>query len=231
VTSLPGFDDWLNRALVEQAAKSDQSVEAYVAQAVAERLMADVAGANESSTDFVGHLWAADIQISEESPGPQSVVADPERLQALHATGLLDAPREAMYDRIADMAATALATPGAALTLVDRDRQFFVSMHGSPGDSPDSRETPLERSVCQYAVASREPLVITDARADPVLKYNPAVTDGTVVSYLGIPLIDSGDHAIGTLCVWDTSPRDWTPGHVNILRDLAELAAARIFGE
>jgi hypothetical protein len=231
MTSLPGFDDWLDRMLVEQAAKSNQSVEDYVAQAVAERLMADAAGPDGGSAEFLDHLSAANIHISEESPGPNPVVADPERLEALHATGLLDAPREEAYDRIADMAATALGTPGAALTLVDRDRQFFVALHGSPGDSPDSRETPLDRSVCQYAVASREPLVITDARADPVLKHNPAVTDGTVISYLGIPLIDSHDHAIGTLCVWDTSPRDWTPGHVNILRDLTQLAAARIFGE
>lgn len=231
MTSLPGFDDWLDRVLVEQAVHAEQSVESYVAQAVATRLMADVARRDDELDELLAHLFDAGIQTPELSQGPDPVVADPERLQALHATGLLDAPREDIYDRIADMAATALATPGAALTLVDRDRQFFVAMHGSPGDSPDSRETPLERSVCQYAVASREPLVIPDARADPVLKYNPAVTDGTVVSYLGIPLIDSGDHAIGTLCVWDTSPRDWTPGHVNILRDLAQLAAARMFGD
>ncbi|PRC60602.1 histidine kinase, partial [Mycobacterium sp. ITM-2017-0098] len=83
--------------------------------------------------------------------------------------------------------------------LVDLDRQFFVAMHGSTDDSPDARETPLDRSVCQYAVASGAPLVIADARTDPVLKYNPAVVDGTVVSYLGIPLIDDHEHAIGTL--------------------------------
>jgi GAF domain-containing protein len=231
VTSLPGFDDWLNRTLVEQAANADQSVESYVAQAVATRLMGDVTRRDEELGELLEHLSNAGIGVPARSEGPNPVVSDPERLQALHATGLLDAPREDVYDRIADMAATALATPGAALTLVDRDRQFFVAMHGSPGDSPDSRETPLDRSVCQYAVASREPLVISDARSDPVLKYNPAVTDGTVVSYLGIPLIDSHAHAVGTLCVWDTSPRDWTPSHVNILRDLAQLAATHIFGQ
>lgn len=129
------------------------------------------------------------------------------------------------------MAATALAAPGAAITLVDADRQFFVAMHGSATDEPEARETPLARSICQYAVAAGQPLVVSDARTDPVLKYNPAVTDGTVVSYLGIPLIDGSHHAIGTLCVWDTSPREWTSGHVTTLRDLAHLASARIFNE
>lgn len=215
--------------MVEQAAKADQSVDSYVAQAVATRLMGDVTRRNEDFADLLAHLSEAGIEIPEQTQGPTSVVTDPDRLEALHATGLLDAPRKDVYDRIADMAATALATPGAAVTLVDRDRQFFVAMHGSPGDSPDSRETPIDRSVCQYAVASGKPLVIADARTDPVLKYNPAVTDGTVVSYLGIPLIDAGDHAIGTLCVWDTSPRSWTSGHVTTLRDLAQLATDRMF--
>lgn len=230
VTSLTGFDDWLDRHLEEQAALAGQTVYEYVAQAVATRLMADVTRRNEDRTELLAHLSEAEIVVPERLDGPVSVVADPERLQALYDTGLLDAPRERVYDRIADMAATALATPGAAISLIDRDRQFFVSMYGSPGDSPDARETPIDRSVCQYAVASGHPLVIADARVDPVLKYNPAVTDGTVVSYLGIPLIDGDQHAIGTLCVWDTSPRTWTSGHVTTLRDLAQLAADRMFG-
>lgn len=230
--SLPGFNEWLDRALVEQAAKADQSVEVYVAQAVAMRLMLDVNRHKENPLDFLTHFSSANVQLSESSPlPPPDVITDPGRLQALYDTGLLDAPREKAYDRIADMAATALAAPGAAISLVDRDRQFFVSLHGPAGDSPGSRETSIDRSVCQYAVASGEPLVIADARDDPVLKYNPAVTDGTVVSYLGIPLVDSADHAIGTLCVWDANPREWTSGHVTTLRDLAKLASDRIFDQ
>lgn len=231
MTSLAGFDDWLNRLVDEQAAKAGQAVPDYVAQAVAIRLMDELTRRQAEIDDLLDHLSGVGIVLPEDSSSRLNpVITDAERLHALQATGLLDAPREKVYDRIADMAATALATPGAAVTLVDRDRQFFVAMHGTPGDSPDSRETPINRSVCQYAVATGEPLVIADARTDPVLKYNPAVADGTVVSYLGIPLIDDQDHAIGTLCVWDTNPRDWTSGHVNTLRDLAHLASDRIFG-
>lgn len=227
--SLPGFNAWLNNMVEEQAAKAEQTPDEYVAQAVASQLMADVTRHKEDHRELLAHLSDADIKVAEQSAGPQSVVADPERLQALYATGLLDAPREKIYDHIADMAASALAAPGAAISLVDLDRQFFVSMHGSPAEAPEERQTSIDRSVCQYAVASGQPLVIPDAREDPVLKYNPAVTDGTVVAYLGIPLINSGNHAIGTLCVWDTSPRQWTSGHVMTLRDLAQLATDRMF--
>lgn len=73
-------------------------------------------------------------------------------------------------------------------------------------------------------------MLIEDARIDPVYKNHPAVVDGTVVAYLGIPLIDAENHAIGTLCVFDGVPRLWTTGHVQILGDFASLAAERAFG-
>jgi len=38
------------------------------------------------------------------------------------------------------------------------------------------------------------------------------------------------DNAIGALCVYDTKPRLWSTSHVQVLSDLAEIAAERIFG-
>jgi GAF domain-containing protein len=227
---LTGFDDWLNRLLVEQAAGAGETVDAYVARAVAARLMSDVAQQDEQKRlDLLMHLSTVAVPAWEKPSGPAVVVADPERLRALEATGLLDSEPEQAYDRIVGLAAEALSTPTAALSLVDRDRQFFKSQFGLVGEVAEARGTPIERSICQYAVAAGEPLVVEDARIDPVLKDHPVVVDGDLVSYLGIPLIDSGGHAIGTLCVWDAQPRQWSVGHVHILQDLARLAADRIF--
>ena len=227
--SVPGFDDWLNGLVVEQANRAGQSPDRYVAVAVAMRLMDDVTTEDGQRDELLARLSQAQIPVPAQWQWPQSIVTDPERLRVLYATGLLDSPAEQVYDRIVDMAAAALATPGAAVSLVDHDRQFFVSMHGSANQEPESRETSIQRSLCQYAVASGQPLVIADARTDPMLQHNPAVTDGSVVAYLGIPLTGGGRHAVGTLCVWDTVPRDWTSGHVTTLRDLAHLASDHIF--
>ena len=41
--------------------------------------------------------------------------------------------------------------------------------------------------------------------------------------------MDYEGHAIGTLCVFDNKPRLWGTGHVQILQDLADLTAERIF--
>ena len=162
-------------------------------------------------------------------PSAIAALTDPDRLRALYATGLLDTPLEAVYDRITRAAAEALNAPHAALALIDADRQFFKSAVGASGTSVDERQTPLERSICQYAVANGTLLILEDARIDPIFKNHPAVRDGTVVAYLGIPLIDYEHNAIGTLCVFDTKPRLWGTGHVQVLSDLAGLVAERIF--
>ena len=79
-------------------------------------------------------------------------------------------------------------------------------------------------------MANGSALIIEDARIDPVFKNHVAVRDGSVVAYLGIPLVDHDGNAIGTLCVFDDKPRLWSTGHVQVLSDLAALAAERMFG-
>jgi GAF domain-containing protein len=179
---------------------------------------------------LLAHLSELGLLASVSMPNVESAVAEPERLRALHATGLLDTPTEEVYDRITRAAADALDAPYAAVSLVDADRQFFKSTAGMGDLSGQERQTPLDQSVCQYAVANGAPLIITDARNDPVFKNHAVVRSGALGSYLGIPLIDHEGHAIGTLCVFDTKPRTWGTGHIQVLSDLAELAAERIFG-
>ena len=103
-----------------------------------------------------------------------------------------------------------LHAPVALVSLVDRDRQFFKSCLGLPEPWASERGSPLSHSFCQHAVASREPLLVTDAREHPVLRDNLAIRDMGVIAYAGIPLIDADGYALGTLCVIDSQPRHWT---------------------
>lgn len=221
------FDGYLNRLLEELAREAGENVETYVARAVATQMTADMRRANDPAVeDLQSHLSDAGVLDKTAMPDVATVITDPDRLAALRNTGLLDSPPEAIYDRITRAAADALDAPYATLTLVDIDRQFFKS---AVGQDPESRETPLERSVCQYAVANGAPLILEDARVDPTFRQHPAVRDGTVIAYLGIPLMDGAGNAVGTLCVYDTQPRLWGTGHLQVLNDLAVLAAERMF--
>lgn len=225
--SLTGFDDWLNRLLEECARDAGEDVVSYVARAVGSQMVADLRRTQLASVDeLMAHLDECRVFAETKMPSVEVEITNPERLRALYATGLLDSDPEEVYDRITRAAAAALDAPAASLTLVDVDRQFFKSTVGMGGDE---RQTPLDRSVCQYAVANGAALLLEDARADPVFRNHPAVLDGTVVAYLGIPLTDRDGHAVGTLCVFDDKPRLWGTGHMQILSDLAQLAGERIF--
>jgi len=157
-----------------------------------------------------------------------AAVEDKDRLDALHATGLLDSDISPSFDRLARLASTVLHAPVALVSLVDADRQYFKSCLGLPEPWASRRGSPLSHSFCQHAVASREPLLVTDAREHEVLSANPAIRDMGVVAYAGIPLIDAKGHALGTLCVIDSQPHHWTSHQVQLLGDIAASVVTEI---
>jgi PAS domain S-box-containing protein len=153
---------------------------------------------------------------------------DPKRLLALRETRLLDTAPEEAFDRLARLASSFLGTPAAAVSLIDEDRQFLKSCIGIPEPWASRREMPMAYSYCQHAVASREPLAIRDAREHPLVKDSPAISENHAIAYLGIPLVTSAGHALGTLCVIDDHPREWTPEQVHVLRELTASVMTEI---
>ena len=156
------------------------------------------------------------------------ILADKERLSALAALELLDSPAEETFDRLTRLASTITDSPIALVSLVDEDRQFFKSFVGLEGAVTEARETPLSYSFCQYVVGTAEPLIIEDAREVDYLKNNKAVTELDIVGYLGVPLVTSEGHSIGSFCVLDVKPRTWTETEINVIRELASSALASI---
>jgi GAF domain len=224
------FDGWLNNFLEECAREVGVDVTTYVARAVAAQMVADQRRADSPLVEeLIARLAESRVFADAAMPSTSAVLTDPDRVRALNATLLLDSPPEEIYDRVTRAAAEALGAPSSSLTLVDVDRQFFKSTAGANISSEEERQTPLDRSLSQYTVANGSPLILEDARLDPVFRNHSAVRDGTVVAYLGIPLIDRDGNAVGTLCVFDDKPRSWASGHVQILSSLALLAAERMF--
>jgi len=153
---------------------------------------------------------------------------DPARLSALLETGLLDEPADAIFDRFTQLAARLLRVPVALVSLVDDHRQFFKSALGLTEPWATRRETPLSHSFCQYAVTTAEPLIVEDARQHPWLRENLAITDLSVVSYAGMPLVTAEAQVLGALCVIDSTPRAWSGADLETLRELAALTVTEI---
>lgn len=146
---------------------------------------------------------------------------DPGRLAALRAVALLDTPSEEAFDRLCRLAARITGVPIALVSLIDADRQFFKSCIGFPEPWSTVRQTALSHSFCQHNRTADVPLIITDARENPLFRDNLAIRDLNVIAYLGIPLVNADAYIIGSFCVIDVKPRSWTDNEVETIRDLA----------
>ena len=153
---------------------------------------------------------------------------DPARLAAFERLDLLDGKPDAGFDRYTAEAAKLLDAPVALVSLVDSRRQAFLSRSAHEEPFISLEETPLSYSFCRHAVERKAPLVIGDAREDPLVRENPAIEEFNVIAYAGAPIVTRDDQALGTLCVMDHEPRDWTPDQVELLSDLAVVVGREI---
>ncbi len=148
----------------------------------------------------------------------------PSRLAGLVRSGLLDMPPEPKLDRITTLVRRSLAADVALLSLVAETRQFFASQCGLPEPYATTRETPLSHSFCQHVVTLGQPLVVNDARLDPLVVHNLAVSDLGVIAYLGVPVRDRDGHVLGSLCAIGGAPRAWSDDDIALLSELARVA-------
>ncbi len=109
-------------------------------------------------------------------------------------------------------------TQAAQVNLLDVDRVWFKSSQGFGGT-----EAPRDLSFCTHAILQSEATVVGDARDNPHVLDNPNVR-----FYAGQPIAAPGGEPVGTLCVFDDTPRDATEFDHEALRELAAMAEAEI---
>nr|WP_276508434.1 GAF domain-containing SpoIIE family protein phosphatase [Modestobacter muralis] len=132
------------------------------------------------------------------------------------------------FERFARLARQMLGVPVALVSFVTADEQVFPGALGLPEPWQGSRRTPLSHSFCQHVVRTRAPLVVTDARVDPLVWENLAIRDLGVIAYLGIPLVGAEGAVVGSLCAIDDRPRAWTGTEVAVLQDLADACSSEL---
>ncbi len=150
------------------------------------------------------------------------------RVEFLNDTVPLDNSPEEAFDRLTRLSTLILGVPIALVSLVESEREFVKSEASVLDSSPSQGILPLSQSVCQLALGSGEPLVVVDARDHPLLRDDPAVAAYDVRAYAGVPLVTPDGRTLGTFCVMDHVPRQWTTNDVNVLKGLAAAAATEI---
>ena len=146
------------------------------------------------------------------------------RLETLRSLKLLDTSPSERFDRLTRIARRMFGVPISLVSLVDDNRQWFKSRQGL-----DATETPRDISFCGHAILGDDIFIVPDATKDNRFVDNPLVTDNPNIRfYAGVPLRVSNGSKIGTLCIIDEKPREFSEEDLELLRDLAEMAQQEI---
>jgi diguanylate cyclase (GGDEF)-like protein/PAS domain S-box-containing protein len=189
--------------------------------------------AADSALYAAKHQGRNRVVLAATVPPPAQAAPEPpdeaERLTLVRAYQRAGAarPGDPELDRITRLAARLFNAPVALLSLVEQERQTFVSRFGL-----EMPETSREVSFCAHALGvAEEILVVPDAAADARFASNPLVAaESGFRFYAGAPLIaPRTEHRLGMLCVMDRVPRpSLDPLQEAVLKDLAALAMSRV---
>ena len=148
---------------------------------------------------------------------PKDHENEAERLKELESYSILDSLSESDYDNLTSIAAEICGTEISLISLIDDNRQWFKSHHGT-----DMSETAREHAFCAHAINDPENVfMVQDARRDERFHDNPlVVNDPSIVFYAGVPLISDNGLPLGTLCVIDNKPKLLSQGQIKSLRAL-----------
>lgn len=141
------------------------------------------------------------------------------RLAALIRLGLLDTPPEERFERLTRIARQHYQVQIALFTALDHDRQWFKSRQGL-----NVSEIPRSVAFCEYAIRQDQIFVVEDASRDPRFCTNPLVLGSPHIRfYAGMPVREPSGYKIGSLCIIDDKPRQFSEKDLDVLRTLATM--------
>lgn len=146
----------------------------------------------------------------------------PERMRQIAAYDLFNPELKARLDVVAARSAAQLHAPVSLISVILDSSQFILGGHGVSGWVAEAQGTPAEWALCTHTVLDGRPYCVSDNTADPLHADNPLLTMAGLRSYAGVPLRDDSGHNIGSHCVLNPGPRDFTGSDLAVLQQGAD---------
>lgn len=148
-----------------------------------------------------------------------------ERLQALRRLNILDGALPSGLDRICTAAQGLFQVATALMVFLDEDVAWIKK-----GNEPGLIEAPRKLSFCNYTIMHDEVFVVPDTHADSRFIAHPYVTgEPPLRFYAGAPFVTEPGIRIGSICVVDHVPRDFTPRQMGLLSNLARITVDELW--
>lgn len=143
---------------------------------------------------------------SEAKSDPRPSSSKPNRTEAV---------REDVVEITLREAAQAFGVPVALVSVIETDPHFWRASSANAGEAA-AESTAANGDL----LVSETPLVVRDVTKEPRFASNPSLTKRGVQSFATVPLRTRGGHAVGSLCVVDTRPRDFGEHELTLLQNL-----------
>lgn len=146
------------------------------------------------------------------------------RLATLLRLGILDSEPEERFDRLTRLTKRVFSVPLAYVNFIDADRQWSKSVAGfNPGDIP------RHISFCARTIAGNDIYLLPNMLDDSRFVDHPAVVDAPNFRfYAGHPLTFPNGTNIGTLCMFDFQPRNFSEEEYALFHDLAAIVVQEL---
>ncbi|WP_201983349.1 GAF domain-containing protein [Hymenobacter rubidus] len=153
---------------------------------------------------------------------------DAQRLYSLRAYDLLPALTEPVFDEFVALTARIFSLPISLISVVEEADVYYPANHGMPGNN----QQPRADALCSTAISQAHAVVYHDLALEdeshiPPEALREAESNG-LRFYAGALLRLPNQQPLGTLCIIDRQPRDFTPDEQHILELLAALVSQTV---
>jgi PAS domain-containing protein len=147
------------------------------------------------------------------------------RLHTLHSLSLVTDTQSSEGIALVELAGRYFDVPMSIISLIDRDEQRFFARYGI-----QLTRTPRSDALYNFIIECDETQIVADMTLEPRLRLS-ALDSGTpfLRFYAGYPLRAPNGSVVGTFCLLDTKPRQFTDAERRDFERFGAIAEAMVF--
>lgn len=142
--------------------------------------------------------------------------------QQVKASQILNAPdesRDEILDKFVRLASQSLNIPGSFISVLDENKQYVKASVNF-----ELKESDRHDAFCRYVVDTGNEMIVKDTLLDVRFSLHPLVCGHPWIRfYAGVPLVNREGIILGTLCLTDTKPHDFTSANLATLKLLSKM--------